>query len=44
MKKREKGEGGWGGHKVWALNCAVGGLELGGRSLREAPLSLSARD
>lgn len=46
VKKREKVERGvvWGGHKVWALNCAVGGLELGGRSLREAPLSLSARD
>lgn len=29
---------------MWALNCAVGGLELGGRSPREAPLSLSAGD
>lgn len=51
-KKGRRGEntrkgragGGVGGHKVWALNCAAGGLELGGRSLREAPLSLSACD
>lgn len=38
------GCGGWGvggAHKVWALNCAVGRLELGGRSQREAPVSLS---
>lgn len=39
------GECGWGvegeAHKVWALNCAVGRLELGGRSQREAPVLLS---